>query len=58
MGLSQERFSGRRAARGLEFIATCLPTQASELMSNLWLICVPVILIIALILFFRLTKKP
>jgi len=26
-------------------------------MSNLWLILVPVILIVALILFFRLTKK-
>jgi len=26
-------------------------------MSNLWLIFVPVILIVALILFFRLTKK-
>lgn len=32
-------------------------TRGSELMSNLWLIFVPVILIIALILFFRLTKK-
>jgi len=26
-------------------------------MSNLWLILVPVILVVALILFFRLTKK-
>jgi len=31
--------------------------RESELMSNLWLICVPVILIVALVLFFRLTKK-
>jgi len=32
-------------------------TRGSELMSNLWLIFVPVILIVALVLFFRLTKK-
>jgi len=39
------------------FSPTCPATQESELMSNLWLILVPVILIVALILFFRLTKK-
>ncbi|MBU4286497.1 MAG: hypothetical protein KKD76_06270 [Verrucomicrobia bacterium] len=35
----------------------CPVTRGSERMSNLWLILVPVILVVALILFFRLTKK-
>jgi hypothetical protein len=46
--------SGRRAATKIYFHSA---TRGSERMSNLWLILVPVILIVALILFFRLTKK-
>jgi len=45
--------SGCHTAAGFIFSAT----RGSELMSNLWLILVPVILVVALILFFRLTKK-
>jgi len=46
--------AGRRAAAKIYFHSV---TRGSELMANLWLILVPVILIVALILFFRLTKK-
>ena len=54
MAFNPGRYPASHAAAEIYFHSA---TRGSELMSNLWLILVPVILVVALILFFRLTKK-